>query len=68
VAGLWIGLSIGLIFVATVLTLAWSWKSRGLAGGFAEGADGFAEGANGFAEGANGFAEGANGFAEGADG
>jgi len=54
VAGLWIGLSIGLIFVATVLTLAWSWKSRGLAGGFAEGADGFAEGANGFAEGADG--------------
>jgi MATE family multidrug resistance protein len=30
VAGLWLGLSIGLIFVAIVLTLAWHWKSRHL--------------------------------------
>jgi MATE family multidrug resistance protein len=30
VAGLWIGLSIGLIFVAIVLTMAWRWKSRAL--------------------------------------
>ena len=29
VAGLWIGLSIGLIFVAAVLTIAWHLKSRG---------------------------------------
>ena len=28
VAGLWVGLSIGLIFVAVVLTIAWHWKSR----------------------------------------
>jgi hypothetical protein len=54
VAGLWIGLSIGLIFVATVLTLTWGWKSRGLAGGFAEGARGFDEGARGCAEGGTG--------------
>jgi MATE family multidrug resistance protein len=31
VAGLWIGLSIGLIFVATVLTMAWQRESRTLA-------------------------------------
>ena len=31
VAGLWVGLSIGLIFVAVVLTAAWHWKSRNLA-------------------------------------
>jgi multidrug resistance protein, MATE family len=30
VAGLWVGLSIGLIFVAVVLTVAWHWKSRSL--------------------------------------
>jgi len=30
VAGLWVGLSIGLIFVAVVLTVAWHWKSRNL--------------------------------------
>jgi MATE family multidrug resistance protein len=30
VAGLWIGLSIGLIFVAVVLTAAWHWGSRRL--------------------------------------
>ena len=30
VAGLWVGLSIGLIFVAVVLTVAWHWKSRTL--------------------------------------
>jgi MATE family multidrug resistance protein len=30
VAGLWVGLLIGLIFVATVLTIAWHWKSRHL--------------------------------------
>ncbi len=28
VVGLWVGLSIGLIFVAAVLTVAWHWKSR----------------------------------------
>jgi MATE family multidrug resistance protein len=31
VIGLWVGLSIGLTFVAVVLTLAWHWKSRHLA-------------------------------------
>jgi MATE family multidrug resistance protein len=31
VAGLWVGLSIGLIVVAVVLTAAWHWKSRHLA-------------------------------------
>jgi MATE family multidrug resistance protein len=30
VAGLWVGLSIGLIFVAVVLTIAWHWKSQKL--------------------------------------
>ena len=30
VIGLWVGLSIGLIFVAVVLTVAWHWKSRNL--------------------------------------
>ena len=30
VAGLWVGLSIGLIFVAAALTVAWRWKSRAL--------------------------------------
>ena len=30
VAGLWVGLSVGLIFVAGVLTAAWHWKSRRL--------------------------------------
>jgi MATE family multidrug resistance protein len=30
VAGLWMGLSIGLIFVAVVLTVAWHWKSQNL--------------------------------------
>jgi MATE family multidrug resistance protein len=30
VAGLWLGLSIGLIFVAVVLTVAWHWKSQNL--------------------------------------
>jgi MATE family multidrug resistance protein len=30
VAGLWVGLSIGLIFVAVILTVAWHWKSRNL--------------------------------------
>jgi MATE family multidrug resistance protein len=31
VIGLWVGLSIGLTFVAVVLTVAWHWKSRNLA-------------------------------------
>jgi MATE family multidrug resistance protein len=30
VTGLWTGLSIGLIFVAIVLTIVWRWKSRAL--------------------------------------
>src|SRR6185436_15583699 len=30
VIGLWVGLSIGLTFVAVVLTVAWHWKSRNL--------------------------------------
>jgi MATE family multidrug resistance protein len=30
VAGLWVGLSLGLIFVAGVLTAAWHWKTRHL--------------------------------------
>ena len=30
VAGLWVGLSIGLVFVAIVLTIAWHWKSQTL--------------------------------------
>jgi MATE family multidrug resistance protein len=30
VAGLWVGLSIGLVFVAIALTVAWHWKSRHL--------------------------------------
>jgi multidrug resistance protein, MATE family len=31
VAGLWVGLSIGLIFVAIALTIVWHWRSRSLA-------------------------------------
>ena len=31
VAGLWVGLCIGLVFVAVVLTIAWHWPSRHLA-------------------------------------
>jgi multidrug resistance protein, MATE family len=31
VAGLWVGLCVGLVFVAIVLTIAWHWRSRHLA-------------------------------------